>query len=383
MPADYCMQVCTDLATIGRAQWDALVAADAESNVLLRYDFLHALHETGAACSDTGWTPQYLILRHGAALAGAELAGAVPLYRKTHSYGEYVFDWTWADAYRRYRMAYYPKWLAAVPFSPVSGTRLIARNRAARAALADALMEHARASGLSSLHVLLAPQQQIELLAARGMLARRGVQFHWRNPGYASFDEFLARLTQPKRKKIRAERRHVAQAGVTLVRKTGAETTAADWRFFFRCYCATYAAHGMPPYLSLEFFERIGATLGEHVLLVLALRGRRPVASALGLFDQRGLYGRYWGALEPVHSLHFEACYYQMIEFAIERQLPTFEGGAQGAHKLARGLDPETTWSAHWLAEPAMHEAIANCLAREAAGVEQTIDELNEHRAFR
>ncbi len=378
MRSDYRTRIIASLAEIGRHAWDALVAADADANPFLRYDFLHSLHESGAAAPATGWAPNYLTLWRA-----DQLAGAVPLYAKSHSYGEYVFDWSWAEAYRRHGLAYYPKWLAAVPFSPVGGTRLLAVDDAARARLADALVAHARASGLSSLHVLLAPAAQIELLSQRGLLVRRGVQFHWRNAGYADFDEFLARLLQPKRKKIRAERRKVAEQGVELVRKVGAQITDADWRFFHRCYRATYRAHGSTPYLNLDFFRRIGAAMPAHLLLVVAAREGVPIAAALGVFDDRSLYGRYWGALEHVPCLHFECCYYQMIEFALERRLRVFEGGAQGAHKIARGLDPVPTYSAHWLAHAGMFEAVRHFLAQERDSVAHAIDELNEHRVFR
>ena len=382
MANDYCTQVIDDPARIDRAAWDALVDADAEANPFVRHEFLAALTASGAAAGPSGWHPRFLLLKRG-----DELAGAAPLYAKDHSYGEYVFDWAWAEAYHRHGLAYYPKWLVAVPFTPVPGTRLLARDGHARSALAAALLAHAQASGLSSLHVLLAPPRDIDALTGAGMLARDGVQFHWRNAGYADFEAFLARLAQPKRKKIRAERRKVAEAGVVLERKVGREITEGDWRFFFRCYLATYRAHFSSPYLNLGFFMRIGESMPEHLMLVLASRGGRPVASALGVFDAQRreprLYGRYWGAVERIDCLHFECCYYQMIEFAIERRLAWFEGGAQGAHKLARGLDPVPTRSAHWLAHPAMRAAVARFLEREGAGVAASIDELNEHRAFR
>jgi predicted N-acyltransferase len=385
LSADYRTQLVSDLAQIGRARWDALVDADPDSNVFLRYDLLHALHETGCAVPRAGWAPQYLTLWRGDALAGA-----VPLYAKGHSYGEYVFDWAWAEAYQRTEgagPAYYPKWLAAVPFTPVGGSRLLAVDEAARARLADALVELAQSSGLSSLHVLFAPRAQIDLLAARGLLVRHGVQFHWRNDGYADFDAFLAALAQPKRKKIRAERRKVAEAGVRLVRKTGAQISRDDWRLFFRCYRQTYAAHWSTPYLNLRFFERLGEALADHVLLVVAERDGQPFAASLGIHETTGarsrLYGRYWGTLADVPCLHFEACYYQMIEFAIERGIAVFEGGAQGAHKLARGLDAVETLSAHWIADPQMRAAIARFIACEADQVEHTLDELHEHRAFK
>ena len=378
MSDDYCTQIVSDLATIGRARWDHLVAQDPDATVFLRFDFLHALHASGCAAPDTGWAPQYLTLWQGDALAAA-----VPLYIKGHSYGEYVFDWSWAEASERAGRRYYPKWLAAVPFTPVGGSRLLARDEASRTALADALLALAESSGLSSLHLLFAPPAQLDLLTGRGLLRRHGVQFHWRNAGYRTFDDFLAALAQPKRKKIRAERRKVAEAGIVMQRKVGAEVSDDDWRFFHRCYCATYAAHGAAPYLNLDFFRRIAAALAPHLLLVLATRDGQPVAASLGLFDTRALYGRYWGAVEAVSCLHFEACYYQMIEFAIERGIATFEGGAQGAHKLARGLDPVPTGSVHWIADPALRAAVARFLVRERDHVAETLDELDEHRAFR
>lgn len=378
MSRDYRTQLCADIASIGRDDWNALLAGDAHANPFVRHECLHALEASGCVGQRSGWTPLHLTLWRG-----DRLAAAVPLYVKSHSFGEYVFDWAWADAYARHGLAYYPKLVAAVPFAPVAGTRLLATDDDARDALADALLAHARASGVSSLHVLFAPAAQIERLATRGMLVRRGVQFHWRNAGYSSFDAFLAALAQPKRKKIRAERRQVAQAGVALERRTGDAITAAEWDFFQRCYRATYAAHGSTPYLNRDFFHRLGEAMPQHLLLVIARRDGRPIAAALGIFDESRLYGRHWGAVEHVSCLHFECCYYQMIEFAIERKLAVFEGGAQGAHKLARGLDPVATASAHWLAEPAMHAAVARFLARESDAVEDTLDELNEHRAWR
>lgn len=377
----YRTQVLSDLAGLAPEAWDRLVEPDATGNVFLRHAFLHALHASGCAGASRGWTPAYLTLWRG-----EMLAAATPLYEKDHSYGEYVFDWSWADAYQRLGLPYYPKWLAAVPFTPVPGRRLLAVDAAARAALAATLVNRARASGLSSLHVLLAPPEDIALLQEQGLLARRSVQFHWRNAGYATFEDFLAALAQPKRKKIRAERRKVAEAGVTLEWRAGGDASEADWAFFHRCYRTTYAAHHSTPYLNLDFFLRLASTMPENLLLVLARRGSRPIASAFGVYSADGphtrLFGRYWGAVEHVPCLHFECCYYQMIEFAIERRLDVFEGGAQGAHKMARGLDPVTAWSAHWLALPQMHGAVARFLEREGASIEHAIEELDEHRAF-
>ncbi len=382
MEEKYRTRVVDDLSSIGAARWDALIRADADGNALLSYAFLHALHASGSACAATGWHPRLLTLWQG-----ERLAAAAPLYAKAHSYGEYVFDWAWAQAYQRHGLRYYPKGLVAVPFTPVGGSRLIAADEPARAALAQALLRHGAEGGLSSLHVLFAPPAQIDRLRALGFIVRHGVQFHWHNRGFARFDDFLSALAQPKRKKIRAERRRVQQAGVSIRQRVGPEIGAADWRFFKRCYDATYAAHGSTPYLDLDFFLRIGATL-PGVVMFTAVRDGRPIAASLGLFDTspgrpRRLYGRYWGAVEDVPCLHFECCYYRMIEFAIERRLDVFEGGAQGAHKLARGLDPVPTVSAHWLAQPQMHEAVARFVARETLGVGHALDELNEHRAWR
>jgi len=383
----YRLALYDDPAQLDAAAWDRLVHNDADANPFLRHAFLHALHASGAATPETGWGASFLTLWEHIAAPGApeRLAAAVPLYIKGHSYGEYVFDWAWADAQQRSGRAYYPKWLVAVPFTPVVGTRILAIDEAARRAAVEALLGVARGNDLSSLHVLFPPKAQLDALARAGMLVREGLQFHWQNRDYADFEAFLAALAQPKRKKIRAERRKVAEAGIRLERRTGADITAADWRFFVRCYDNTYAEHGSSPYLNLDFFLRLAGTMPEHLMLVLATRDGAPVASALGIYDQArsALYGRYWGAVEAVSCLHFECCYYQMIEFAIEQRLQVFEGGAQGAHKLARGLDPVPTYSAHWLRDPPLREAVRQFLVRERGAIAATIDELGEHRALR
>ncbi len=366
------LRVVEDLAAVSAGEWNALAGA----NPLLRHEFFSALHETGCASARTGWAPRFITLWDG-----DRLCGALPLYLKSHSYGEYVFDWAWADAYERSGLAYYPKLLAAIPFSPVSGARLLAADRAARDRLVRAALELARE--VSSLHVLFPSEEEARELAAAGLMLRRGVQFHWSNPGYASFEAFLATLTHDKRKKIRQERRKVREAGVAFRRKTGREITPADWKFFVRCYALTYRAHRSTPYLNLAFFTRLGETLPDNVLLVLAERDGRPVAAALDLYSPEALYGRYWGAVEHVPCLHFEACYYQGLEFCIERGIPAFEGGAQGEHKLARGFLPAPTWSAHWLRHPQFADAVEKFLARESKGVERYIDELAEHSPFR
>ena len=366
------VRVVEDLAQVSPGEWNAL----AGGNPFLRHEFFSALHETGCAAARAGWLPQFVTLWDG-----KHLRGALPLYLKSHSYGEYVFDWAWADAYARHGLEYYPKLLAAVPFSPVTGARLLARDPGVRAQLVAAALELAR--GVSSLHVLFPLEAEARELEAAGLTLRRGVQFHWSNADYASFDAFLAALTHDKRKKIRQERRRVAEAGITFRRKVGAAITREDWRFFTRCYNLTYRAHLSSPYLNLAFFMRLGETLPEHVLLVIAERDGRPIASALNVFTAEALYGRYWGAIEHVPCLHFETCYYQALEFCIERGIRAFEGGAQGEHKLARGFLPEATWSAHWLAHPEFADAVERFLAREAQGVARYTDELTEHSPFR
>jgi predicted N-acyltransferase len=375
---NYRTHIVSSLSEIGAAAWDGLLAAQDKPNPFLSYAFLHALHESGSASADTGWQPQFIALYDG-----AELAAALPLYVKDHSYGEYVFDWAWADAYQRHGLDYYPKLLSAIPFTPVTGPRLMARDAAARAALIKVLQGTQQASGVSSTHILFPPDEQARQLAEAGFMLRSGVQFHWLNAGYKDFDEFLATLEHKKRKNIRAERRKVAQAGVTLRRVRGAEALDADWRLFHRCYRHTYAAHHSTPYLNLDFFLRIGAAMPQNILLVIAERDGDPVAASLVIHSADTLYGRYWGELEHVPCLHFEASYYQPLEFCIEQGIAVFEGGAQGEHKMARGFLPTRTWSAHWLAHPSFADAIERFLERETGGIDDYLDELNERNPFR
>ena len=375
---NYRTRIVSSLSDIGQVQWDALVAAQENGNPFLSFAFLDALHETGCASEDTGWQPQYLTLWRG-----DRLEAALPLYVKSHSYGEYVFDWAWADAYRRNGLDYYPKLLSAIPFTPVSGSRLLARDTAAQAALLDALCMLQRNGGLSSTHVLFPPEAQARALEAAGFMLRTGVQFHWLNQGYRDFDDFLETLDRKKRKNIRAERRKVSEAGIGFRQVPGTAATEADWRFFKRCYDHTYATHYSTPYLNLDFFLRLGATMPQHLLLIVAERAGNPIASSLVVHDDQTLYGRYWGAIEDVPFLHFETAYYQPLEFCIEHRIACFEGGAQGEHKMARGFLPQKTWSAHWLAHPAFADAIEHFLRRESGGIDAYIDELGERNPFK
>ena len=368
------LRIIETLEGVCAQDWDALTGG----NPTVAHAFLDSMHRSGCASPESGWAPRFLTLWEG-----NTLAGAVPLYLKGHSYGEYVFDWSWAEAYERHGLEYYPKLLSAVPFTPATGPRLMAASDAHRGELARGLLATAKRSGASSLHVLFPDDASAAALRAAGMLERFSVQFHWRNPGYSSFEAFLAELSHDKRKKIHQERRKVLDAGVSLRRVTGREATPADWDFFTACYRRTYRAHRSTPYLNRAFFGMLAERMPDNVLLVVAeLEGRR-VAAALDLFTPATLYGRYWGAMEFVPGLHFEACYYQAMEFCIERGIALFEGGAQGEHKHARGFVPEKTRSFHWLAHPAFLRAVDDFLAREGEGISGYVDELNERSPFK
>jgi len=367
--------VVESLAGVPAGDWNALSQGDPFTS----HEFLSALLDTGCASARSGWQPQIVLLERD-----RKLAGAMPMFLKSHSYGEYVFDWAWADAYQRHGLHYYPKLLCAVPFTPVTGPRLLAARDADRAKLVAAARDMARE--VSSLHVLFPMAQEAALLQDQGLMLRRTVQFHWQNApggGYADFDDFLARMTRHRRKVIRQERRRVREAGVTFRWLRGEQVARSNWEFFERCYRRTYAAHRSSPYLNLEFFLRLGATLPQHCLMILAERAGRPIAATLNLISADKIWGRYWGAADHVPLLHFECCYYQAIEYAIAHRLQFFEGGAQGEHKLFRGLLPVETQSAHWLAHPAFADAIEQYLARETAGIARYVDELNEHSPFR
>ncbi|PPB85024.1 MULTISPECIES: GNAT family N-acetyltransferase [Mycetohabitans] len=394
---DYRTRILSSLAEVDASQWNALLAQQAQPTPFLRHEFLNALQATRCATVETGWSAQFITLWRDAHDANGRarevLAAATPLYVKQHSYGEYVFDWAWADAYQRHGLRYYPKLLCAVPFTPVQGTRLMADCDESRRRLAATLVSVARHANVSSLHVLYPEPGDAELLVEAGMLLREGMQFHWLNRGYHHFNDFLSTLEHKKRKNIRAERRKVRNAGVTLRRVPGEAITAKEWAFFSRCYRQTYREHHSSPYLNLDFFRTIGATMPENLLLVIAERAGAPIASSLLVYERtvspsRGqgkgvLYGRYWGALEHVPCLHFETAYYQPLEFCIEAGVAAFEGGAQGEHKMARGFLPALTYSTHWLAHPAFADAVARFLDSEAGGIHRYMDELREHDPFR
>jgi predicted N-acyltransferase len=367
-------EIAPSLSAVDPAEWDAL----AGTQPFIQHAFLHALEATGCVGAKTGWTPQHLLLRRA-----GRLEAALPLYLRDDSYGEFVFDFSWADAYARAGGRYYPKLLTAIPFTPVAGRRLLAHNDADRLLLIDAVLDLARHLQLSSWHCLFPTAHEAELLAAKGLMQRHGTQFHWRNEGYTTFNDYLGAMSHDKRKKIKQERRKVSEAGVSFQHRVGAEISEDDWLFFYQCYRQTYLAHHSPPYMNLAFFREIGQRLRQQVMLVIGYQAGERIAVALNLFDTERLYGRYWGATGFISGLHFDTCYYQAIEFAIARGLPIFEGGAQGEHKLARGLLPVTTSSAHWIADPNFARAVGDFVAREQQGVAQYINELNENSPFR
>ena len=367
-------EVLDSLASVPASQWDALAA----NHPLLSHAFLHALHESGCASDETGWAPCYVThWREGT------LAAAMPLYFKSHSYGEYVFDWAWADAYQRHGLRYYPKLLNAIPFTPVTGPRLMASNDADRRALIGAALAFARDANVSSLHCLFPTSVEVPAFEDAGMMMRAAVQFHWHNEGFGNFEDFLGRMNHDKRKKIRQERRKVHDAGIEFRRLRGSDASESDWRFFVDCYNRTYRAHHSTPYLTLDFFLRIAQAMPQNLLLIIAHRGGRPIAAAFNVVGNDAVYGRYWGTTEFHSGLHFEACYYQAIEFCIDEGIARFEGGAQGEHKLARGLLPQRTVSAHWLAHPEFAEAVTRFLRKETSGIEDYVDELSEHSPFK
>ena len=395
-------RVFDSLHSVDAQAWNDLLARQSQPTPFMRHAYLAALQRSGSATPDTGWALHAVTLWQG-----DELIAACPLYLKSHSYGEYVFDWAWARAYAEHGLNYYPKAVVAVPFTPVPGTRLMARDAPARAALVQALRAWCEQAKVSSLHLLFGSDEDIAACASAGLMLRHTVQFHWNNAagagdvGYTDFDAFLASLNQEKRKKIRQERRRVAEAGVSFRWARGADITPADWDFFYRCYERTYLEHGNEPYLTRSFFAQMQSEMPEHWLLFIAEREGRAIASSLiaisagciragGQNDQKlaipaisTAYGRYWGALERVDCLHFEACYYQPLQWCIEHGVQRFEGGAQGEHKMARALLPVQASSAHWLAHPAFADAVEDFLQREGEGVAQYLDALQTRSPFK
>lgn len=357
------------LAAIDGAAWNRLVTG---GHPCLRHEFLLAMESQGCLGEQVGWQPQHLVIE----AQGGELLAALPQYLKFNSFGEFVFDGAWAEAHERAGIAYYPKRVVATPFTPATGPRLLLApgmaGEAMAAALIGAAIHEAQEAGMSSLHWLFA--SDAALARAPALMKRMGCQFHWENRGYGGFDDFLGELTAKRRKEILRERRQVRDAGVELTRISGAEASVMEWRAFHALYRSTFYRHGNYPALTLGFFRKVAATMGEQVCLVFARRQGRMIAAAYFLVGDECLYGRYWGASEDVSALHFEACYYQGIEYCIDRGLRRFEPGAQGEHKISRGFLPTRTWSYHWIAHPGFRAPIAQFLDRETRLMDDYIE---------
>ena len=391
---DYVTRVLASPLELDAGQWNALLATQEAPSPFMAHEYLAAMERSQSATPASGWTPRFVTLWRD-----EKLEAACALYLKDHSYGEYVFDWAWANAYEQHGLAYYPKALIAAPFTPVPGARLLARDAAARQALLKAVLRWCGREKLSSLHLLFGCDEDVAACAAAGLMLRHTVQFHWKNvvpegtTGWRDFNHFLASMSHDKRKKIRQERRKVADAGVAFRWSEGRDIAAADWNFFYRCYERTYYEHGNAPYLTRDFFRRMAQDMPENWLLFVAEHGRKPIAAsliALGTQPMRNraqqekvAYGRYWGALERVDCLHFEACYYQPLQWCIAHGYDRFEGGAQGEHKMARALMPVKTTSAHWLAQPAFAYAVERFLQREGQGIGSYLEHLERRSPFR
>jgi predicted N-acyltransferase len=373
------LRVLQSISAVEEHHWNALLSPD--SGPFLKYEFLHALEKTGCVGRNTGWQVAHLIVEN----AQAELVGAMPLYLKQHSYGEFVFDWAWAQAYEQNNLPYYPKALSAIPFTPVRGTRLLALSKYDVATIREVLVAGLKTlvnqNQLSSAHVLFPAISELEQLQKQGFMLRDSVQFHWHNQGYQDFEQFLGALTMKRRKNIRRERAEVSNDQMAYRHIPGSKASTEDWTFFYRCYENTYAEHHSSPYLTEDCFQLLGRTMPENFHLIIASRDEKPVASSLLVIDRltSTAYGRYWGAIEYIPCLHFELAYYQSIEYCIKEGIQTLEGGAQGEHKMARGFLPITIQSAHWIEDPSFSKAVRRFLEREHEGMAAYVDELEQH----
>lgn len=366
--------LCRQLHEIDPGQWNHL----AGDHPLLRHEFLLAMDQAGCAVAKTGWAPHYLLLHRN-----GKLAGAMPLYLKSHSRGEYVFDTGWARAFMQHGLEYYPKMLGAVPFTPVPGPRLLAASHADRVLLARQAAALTGQNELSSLHILFPSDEDCAALREAGFMLRESVQFHWHNRGYASLDDFLAQMSQQKRKKLKQDRKKAQQAGVVFRWLQGDAIDDCVLAFFYECYRRTYYEHGNAPYLNMEFFTLLRQSMARNMVLVLAEQHGQPIACALNIRSKNRLYGRYWGSTQFISGLHFETCYMQAIEYCIEHGLAVFEGGAQGEHKLSRGMLPVKTFSAHWIRDARYARAIADFLAHETAAIDDYVEALEGHSPFK
>ena len=365
---------------VGADEWNGLLQ---DAGPFLRHEFLAALETTGCVSPATGWHPRHLVLRDG----DGRLCAAMPMYLKDHSWGEFVFDWSWADAFHRHGRSYYPKLVCAVPFTPVTGPRLLVHPQAERAASAEQLVSRARQLAVeesaSSLHVLFPREAELADLRSQGLMLRKDCQFHWRNEDFRDFDDFLKTMRSDRRKKTRRERRRVAEAGIEFRHLAGDEVDDDLLERIYAYYAATFLKRGHPPYMSLDFFRRLRDTMPGSLLVVVAEKQGAAVACAIFFRDEETIYGRYWGCESHYHSLHFETCFYQGIEYCIRHGIERFEPGAQGEHKLRRGFHPTTVWSTHWLADPAFAAAIGDYLDRERDYLDEYMEEAERRLPFR
>ncbi len=353
------------IAQVDAQAWNNLLE---KSCPFLRHEFLLALEQSGCVATKTGWQPMHLVI-----IKQKRLVAALPLYLKAHSRGEYVFDAQWANAASHYGLQYYPKWLTAIPFTPCQGSRILMKQGGDSLKYLTLFIEFIKSKsiedGFSSWHCLFPQAQQLENLQKLGLLVREGVQFHWINKGYSSFDDFLSEFNASKRKMVKRERRMVAEQGIDLIQLSGLDVTEGQWEIFFDFYRMTYLKNGMPPYLNLDFFRKCAAAMGKDMLLVFAKKNNTYVGAALSFIGDTTLYGRYWGCLEEYNALHFEACYYQGLDYCIANGLQYFDSGAQGEHKIGRGFEPVTTYSAHWFNDSPFAQAIQHFLQREKIAI--------------
>ncbi|MCF6283443.1 MAG: GNAT family N-acetyltransferase [Candidatus Polarisedimenticolaceae bacterium] len=372
--------ILTALSQVPREEWNALVP---EEHPFLKYEFLSALESHGCVGERFGWLPQHIVLYDSV----GRLVGAMPLYLKFNSYGEFVFDMSWAQAYDRANLDYYPKLVSAIPYTPVTGRRLLyaAGQEAAKIEqrLTSAAIEHAEKLGCSSIHWLFPSSEQHQHLMQHGLLSRMDCQFHWQNLGYRDFENFLSRFTSRKRKNIRKERRHVESEAIRLKVLHGNEMSREEWGHLYQFYRLTFERKQGLPTLSLAFFLELSESMGDQVVVVLAYKEGRCVAGALNYRSANTLYGRHWGCYKEFRSLHFEVCYYQGIEYCITHGLERFEPGAQGEYKASRGFSPTATYSAHWIADPRFRDAIAEFVTHEQSHVQAYIDQMRSHSPYK
>jgi len=372
------LDIVESMQQVDSSSWDAL----ALGMPLLSYAFLCGLEESNSVGIGTGWQPCPMLVR-----SDGQLVGAMPLYFKSHSYGEYVFDWPWAEAYQRSGLNYYPKLISAIPFTPISSQRLLVADvhnaDKIQTLMIEALTEMAVKYHLSSVHVLFPDESSSVTLKQSNWMQRHGVQFRWENDGYVNFEDFLSRLSHDKRKKIRQERKKVSALGVVCQRIKGADVSSEQWDFFYKCYQNTYVEHHSTPYLTPNFFKHIAVNMPQNILLVMATVDGEPVACALNIYHETTLYGRYWGAIRYVPNLHFELCYYQAQEFCIAENIQYFEGGAQGEHKIARGFKPRATCSFHKIVDSEFSLVVQDFLNRESQQIAVYADELESRAPFK